>query len=344
MKILLIKTTSMGDLIHVMPAITDLQKAYPEIELHWLVEEGFREIPVWHPFVKKVHLCAIRRWRKKLYIPATWKEVSSLKKSLQLENYDLVIDAQGLLKSAWMVRWFRCDRHGYDRQSIKEPLAARVYNRRHSVARDLPAIERNRRLFAEVFQYAFESDKVDFGLRVNAPVDLGNKLPPHYVFFLHGSNWASKLWPLEYWRKLAMDLTEKGVPCLIAWGDQAEKERAEAIAEGTAAVVLERQPLSHLAYFLHQASAVVGCDTGLSHVAAALGTETIAVYGSTNSELTGLIGGKVHNLQSAKDCSPCMKRNCPLIKGEELIPCYGSIDSEAVLRVLTPSLVKSLSR
>ncbi len=335
MKILLVKTTSMGDLFHVMPAITDLQKARPDIELHWLVEEGFKEIPLWHPFIKKVHLCAIRRWRKQLLLPATWKEISTLKQSLQQEEFDAVIDAQGLIKSAWMVRWFDCERHGYDKASIKEPLAARVYTQSYSIPRRLPAIERNRRLFASAFAYSFEENSLDFGLHVGEPENLAQKLPEHYVVFLHGSNWESKLWPLDYWRQLAKELSEKGMPCLIAWGDHKEKDRAEAIAEGTAAVVLDRQPLGHLAYLLQRATAVVGCDTGLSHLAAALGTETIALYGSTDASLTGLIGNKVHNLQSTKSCSPCMKRSCPLIKGDEMIPCYESIGVQSVIKFIS---------
>ena len=147
-KILIIKTSSLGDLIHTMPGITDIQRRLPDAELHWLVEESFASIPQWHPFVKKVHKCAIRRWRKSLFSKQTRVELKALKQQLQSEQYDLVIDAQGLLKSAFMVRWFSCPTHGYDKKSIKEPLASRAYSHKHTITREAKAIDRVRTLFS----------------------------------------------------------------------------------------------------------------------------------------------------------------------------------------------------
>lgn len=333
LKVLLIKTSSLGDLIHTMPALTDLRRSGLDIELHWLVEEGFVNVPAWHPMVSKVHCCAIRRWRKSLFKRTTRQEIAVLKGSLQQENFDIVIDAQGLLKTAWMVRWFNrfeTKTIGYDKHSIKEPLASRSYKQTFSIAKDQTAIERVRQLLAAAFDYSFEPN-VDFGLQVQRPEDLPIKANKPYAVFLHGTNWVSKIWPVEYWQALASQLINQGFSVLIPWGDEQEQQRAQQIAESSNAIVLPRCSLNDLAYLLQQADVVVGSDTGLSHIAAALAVPTIGIYGSTNSALTGLIGKNVTSLQSKYECSPCMQRQCPKINGNEVIPCYQSVGVTPVI-------------
>lgn len=333
-KILLIKTSSLGDLIHTMPAISDLQAALPNIELHWLVEEGFSSIPSWHPFVKKTHVCAIRRWRKSLLSSKTRGEIKKLKATLKHQQFDAVIDAQGLVKSAWMVRWLDCQKFGYDRKSIKEPLASRFYSDVLSIEKGLPAIQRVRRLFAQSLNYSQTHLLEDFGLKVQRSENFSVDISQPYIVFLHGTVWNSKVWPVEYWKKMAAELTAKGKTTYIPWGNATERSRAEQIALGTTAKVLDKMPLTDIAYLLQNASLVIGSDTGLSHVAAALGAYTIGLYGPTSSDLTGLIGVDVLNIKSSKSCSPCFKRDCPLLKDGELIPCYESISAKDILNII----------
>ncbi len=339
-KILIVKTTSLGDLIHSMPAVTDVQRMLPGAEMHWLVEEDFVGVPVWHPFIKKVHACATRRWRKSFFSQKTQQEIKALKNQLLSEQFDLVIDAQGLVKSALMVRWLDCVRHGYDSQSIKEKLASRVYTDKHNISRDQGAIERVRQLVSESLGYSTDGLNQHFGLQVKKPVSLDVDLDANYAVFLHGTNWDSKIWPVDYWRKLAEDLTAQGIKVFIPWGNKSEHERALTIAKDTKATVLQQQPLDVLAYILQNATVVVGSDTGLTHISAALGTKTIGIYGSTSTQLTGLNGDNVKSIQSDKDCSPCLKRDCPLINEGEMIPCYQSVNPATILKEVQGQLSK----
>ena len=333
-KVLLIKTSSMGDLIHTMPAITDLAAARDDIELHWLVEEGFAAIPLWHPSVRKVHCCAIRRWRSSLLKRATRDEIRALKHSLQAEQYDLVIDAQGLLKSAWMARWLPSEKHGYDRNSIREPLASRVYDVQHAISRQQTAIDRNRQLLAAALGYALPAQR-RFGLAVQRPADLAVAIDKPYVLLLHGTNWASKIWPLACWQELARRLSEAGLQVYLPWGSDEERARAGQIASHGAGQVLPRLSLTSLAFLLQHARLVVGSDTGLSHLAAALDTPTLGIYGSTDPALTGLVGSRVINLAATMDCAPCMKRECPKLSASEpQIPCYRTVDADRVWQAL----------
>ena len=131
MKVCVIKTSSMGDVIHTLPALTDAQKAIPSLSIDWVVEENFAEIPRWHSAVNRVIPIALRRWRKSPFSIQTRNEWKNYRTLLQAENYDAVIDAQGLIKSALFATHFAQGvKHGYDRQSIREPLASFFYDKK----------------------------------------------------------------------------------------------------------------------------------------------------------------------------------------------------------------------
>ena len=200
MRVLLIKTSSLGDVIHALPALTDAARAIPGIKFDWVVEEGFAEIPTWHPAVDKVIPVAIRRWRKNLWQTIRSGEWKRFKQSVRATRYDLVIDAQGLLKSAWLTRYVKAPVAGLDKSSAREPIAARFYNRRLAVARGQHAVERVRQLFAIALGYDLPKGLGDYGLNVERLVELPRKNP--YVLFLHGTTWDTKHWPEAYWREL----------------------------------------------------------------------------------------------------------------------------------------------
>ncbi|MCF5575439.1 lipopolysaccharide heptosyltransferase I, partial [Pseudomonas syringae] len=230
MRVLLIKTSSLGDVIHALPALTDAARALPGIRFDWVVEEGFAEIPAWHPAVDRVIPVAIRRWRKNLWQTFRSGEWRRFKDRLREQRYDLVIDAQGLFKSAWLTRYIDAPVAGLDRDSAREPVASRFYDRALPVARGQHAVERLRQLFAQALGYPLPVGMGDYGLKPLAALDGAPQAP--FVLFLHGTTWDTKHWPEVYWRQLAELMAARGFQVQLPWGNPTEKARAERIAEG----------------------------------------------------------------------------------------------------------------
>ncbi|MEG5265451.1 lipopolysaccharide heptosyltransferase I [Pseudomonas sp. JDS28PS106] len=310
MRVLLIKTSSLGDVIHALPALTDAARALPGIRFDWVVEEGFAEIPTWHPAVDKVIPVAIRRWRKNLWQTFKSGEWKGFKRSLRQSRYDLVIDAQGLFKSAWLTRYVDAPVAGLDRQSAREPLASRFYDRPLAVPRDQHAVERLRQLFAQALGYPLPAGIGHYGLtRPAVPEDVSSE---PFVLFLHGTTWDSKHWPELYWRQLAELMGRRGLQVRLPWGNPVEKARAERIAEGLAhAQVLPRLNLAGVAGVLASARACVAVDTGIGHLAAALDVPTISLFGPTNPGLTGAYGqSQLHLAADYPGCAPCLQKKC----------------------------------
>ncbi|MGY4531556.1 heptosyltransferase-1 [Pseudomonas sp. TE3786] len=285
MRVLLIKTSSLGDVIHSLPALTDAARAIPGIQFDWVVEEGFAEIPAWHPAVAQVIPVAIRRWRKNLWQTIKHGDWKRFKQRLGETRYDLVIDAQGLLKSAWLTRYVQGPIAGLDRDSAREPIACRFYDRTYAVPRDQHALERIRQLFAQALDYPLPAGIGDYGLN---RAQMADPAAPPYLLFLHGTTWASKHWPEAYWRQLAEQMSELGYAIRLPWGNAVEQQRAERIAQGLEnAVVLPKLNLAGVAKVIAGAQACVAVDTGLGHLAAALDVPTISLYGPT---LPGRVG------------------------------------------------------
>lgn len=312
MRVLLVKTSSLGDVIHALPALTDAARAIPGIRFDWVVEEGFAEVPSWHPAVDKVIPVAIRRWRKHIWQTIKSGEWRRFKQSLRASQYDLVIDAQGLVKSALLTRYVKAPVAGLDKQSAGEPLASRFYSRRLAVARGQHAVERVRQLFAVALGYDLPKGLGDYGLNVDKLIELPRKAP--FVVFLHGTTWDTKHWPEAYWRELAVRLGPLGVSVKLPWGNAEEKARAERIARNLKHVaVLPRLNLAGIAKVLANASACVAVDTGLGHLAAALDVPTLSLFGPTNSALTGAYGRSQIHLASNFPCAPCLQKNCTYV-------------------------------
>ncbi|QDD91376.1 lipopolysaccharide heptosyltransferase I [Pseudomonas oryzihabitans] len=293
MRVLLIKTSSLGDVIHTLPALTDAARAIPGICFDWVVEEGFAEIPAWHPAVGQVIPVALRRWRKQPFSAWASGEWGEFKNRVREQAYDRVIDAQGLLKSAWLTRYVNAPVAGLDRHSAREPLASRFYDERYHVAKGQHALERVRQLFAQALDYPLPNSVGDYGLdrhRLAGP----NETP--YVVFLHGTTWVSKHWPEAHWRELAERMSRLDWPVRLLWGNEAEHARAERIADGLDGVqVLPRLNLAGVAKVLAGARACVAVDTGLGHLAAALDVPTVSLYGPTSPKKVGAYGrSQVH--------------------------------------------------
>ena len=285
MRILLIKTSSLGDVIHNLPVVTDLRTHFPDAAIDWVVEDGFAEIARLHPGVRTAIPVALRRWRKSLLTAATWQEVGEFRASLQRQTYDLVIDTQGLLKSALITRLSRGKRCGYSAASAREPLAARFYDACFDVSKSLHAVERNRHLAALAAGYK-EVPTPDYGIALSPALTPGTPT----AVLLTATSRDDKLWPEESWILLGRALQEQGLACLLPAGSAGERERAGRLAQAIpGAIALPPLSLRELAGHLAAARIVIGVDTGLVHLAAALGRPTLALFCASDPALTGVL-------------------------------------------------------
>lgn len=298
MRVLIVKTSSMGDIVHNVPVVADIRSARPDATIDWVVEEAYVDLVRLVRGVERVIPVAWRRWRREPHRSKTRAERRSFGESLRAERYDVVLDTQGLVKSAWIGQRARLapDGHrvGFSLGLAREPLARLFYDRGHAVDPRLHAIERIRALAAKALGYAdrplglprFELDvphrSFDWLARDGSPAP--------YVVLLHATARAEKAWPAERWIGLVAALSHGGVTPVLPWGNAAERAAAEAIVhdagsatDGARArpIIAPRLTLVDCAALLAGAHAVVGVDTGLLHLAAALGTPTVGLFGAT---------------------------------------------------------------
>jgi heptosyltransferase-1 len=287
LKLLIVKTSSMGDVVHALPVLADIRRAHPQAQIDWLVEAPFAALPALHPAVREVLPLAWRKWRKHLGQAATWAAMAALRARLRSARYDLVLDLQGLLKSALWARQAGAPVAGYDRASAREPLAASLYARRAAVPRTLHAVERCRLLAAAHLGYPLREGPPDFGIEAPAP---GWQAPSRYSVLIPSASREEKLWPEAHWAALGQRLRAQTLTPVVLWGGAAEQQRAERIAAACGAVVPPFLSVHDAAALLGRASAVVGLDTGFSHLGAAFGVPTIGIYCDHEPGLAGITG------------------------------------------------------
>ena len=303
-RILIVKTSSLGDIVHNFPVASDIRRHFPDARIDWVVEEPYAPLAALHSAIRRVIPIALRRWRQRPLGRATWKEIGEFRRLVQTERYDTVIDTQGLVKSALIARAAKGEHHGFDSGSAREPFAARFYDVTHRVARPQHAVSRNRALGAAALGYRVEHP-IDYGIVVSGSVT--PRAQP-YAVLLHGSSRRDKLWSEAAWTELGRALAARGLACVLPWGSDEERKRSERIAqELDRAEVPPFEPLDRLAVLLGKAVAVVGVDTGLTHLAAALGRPVAAIYCGTDPNLTGVFGApRARNLGAPGD-SPSPK-------------------------------------
>ncbi len=320
MRLLLVKLSSLGDVIHNLPVVSDLARAVPGIEIDWITEAPYAALAGLHPDVHAVLPLHLRALKKNWWSPAAWRELGRDRKRVQTNRYERVLDTQGLLKSARVARWAGAPIAGYSVHSAREPWATKSYAQQIVVERELHAVERNRLLAAGAFGYALSGD-IDYGLSQAQPAPPGLPAGP-YVVFLHATSRADKQWPNAHWIALGKRMHAQGLSVLLPWGSAAEKAvSVELAAAIPGAVVAPAYNLIEAAGALAHAKAVVGVDTGLAHLAVALGRPTVGIYCTTSPSRTGLIGG-THAINLG-DGSPTQP-DCPTV--------------EAVCQALLPNL------
>lgn len=286
--ILLVKTSSLGDVVHALPAVSDVRAMAADVRVDWVVEEPFAAVPRLHAGVTGVIPVAIRRWRRALWRGAIHSEIAACLRNLRQQRYDAVIDAQGLFKSALIVLAARGTRYGLDIQSSREPLAL-CYDHTFRISWDLHAVERNRQLLARALGYAVPPGCV-YGISA-APRRFDWLAAGPYAVLLHATSGDYKLWDERNWVVLGEAFNSSGVSCVLPWGSDRERARSERIAAKLrAAIVPPLLSLDDLAGLFAGATAAVGVDTGLAHLAAALGVPTVGVYCGTDPAATGIYG------------------------------------------------------
>lgn len=341
-RILIVRTSSLGDLVHMLPAISDIARFVPDAEIDWIVEEAFAEIPAWHPAVNEVITVAHRRWRKAWWSESVRLERRALSERLRSATYDVVLDMQALLKSVWLVRQVKGVRHGLDWRSAREPLASLFYDVRHRVEFWQPAVTRQRKLASLVFGYQ-PSGLPNFGLqaftgqaapvpvaRRNEPTprllaevqaweqshgdheaaqgkpDAGEAAEPHpdtsprvhhlmrepdYAVIMPSASRDDKLWPEDDWRAVFRRLRDAGCVLRLLAGNDQEMARARQLADDMDGVeIMPRMDLTSVARLLAGARLMVGLDSGLTHLSAALGRPTVGIYRASTPVRTPLVG------------------------------------------------------
>jgi heptosyltransferase I len=303
-EILFIKTSSLGDVVHHMPAVTDARRYLPQARFSWVVEEAYAPLARLHPGIDEVIPVATRRWRTSPLSRATWREVGRFRRSIRTRSYDAVVDTQGLLRTALIANSARGTRHGYDRASIREPLASLFYDVRHRVAWRAHAIPRNRALCGLALGYE-PKPQIDYGLDRAAISGTAAVAAKPYAVLIHATAQPGKRWADAHWVAVARTVRDRGFDVVLPWGADADRASSAAIAAAAGVgEVPERRPLDAVAALIAGAAFVVGVDTGLVHIAAALGVPLVAIFIDSEPGLTGPMGAGPIAVVGGKGAAP----------------------------------------
>jgi heptosyltransferase-1 len=285
--VLVIRPSSLGDIVHALALVADVERHRPDLAIDWVAEEPFVPLVALDRGVRRVIPIAFRRWRHRLLAAATWREVAAFRRAVRATRYAAILDLQEQVKGALIARMARGVRHGPDRATIREPVATLLHDAHHRIDPTQHLIDRCRQLAAAALGYTVDGPP-RFGIRPPpAAGDMAVGQP--YVVFVHATSRSDKLWPEADWRGLIASFAQAGYAVLLPWGDADERARSERLAaDASAAIVPPRQPLPAMAGLLARAELVVGVDTGLVHLAAAIGTPTLALFTATDPALAGV--------------------------------------------------------
>ena len=339
MNVLIVKLTSMGDLVQALPAVTDAARARPDIAFDWVVDEAFAEVPAWHPAIRRVITTAHRRWRRDFFRILKAGELTAFWRRLRQQRYDAVIDAQTNLKSAAVTALTRGPKHGPDRATVREYPAHWAYRHHYRIALGQLAIERWRQLFSMVLDYPLPESAPDFGIAATSWPQPTDVPAGKYLVAVTNASWENKYWLDRHWRRLIALAGEQGYRVLLTCGSEKEYRRSAAIAEGLDnARVLTKKSLTEMAGILTHSAGAICMDTGLAHVAAALDVPTVTLYGPTDPALIGATGNRSrHLVATGYDCIPCYRRDC-------VVPGYRGKVSQCLARIEPEQVWDTFSR
>lgn len=288
MKILIVRVSSLGDVVHNMPMVADIRRHFPDAQIDWVVEEAYTSLVRLNPNVARIIPIALRRWRKSLSSAATRAEISSFHRQLREFEYDFVFDTQGLLKTSVVMRMARMAPGGKrvglanaTEGSGYEPLSRIFHTQSVKVGLHTHAVMRARQVAAVALGYQIgDADSADFAMQA-PPADIPHEWLPDqdYAVFFHGTARAAKQWPQANWVEVGNALQARGLPVLLPWGSAREKSAAQELAtQIPGAIVLPQLGMMEAVLLVQRAHLVVGLDTGLTHIAAAYCRPTVELY------------------------------------------------------------------
>jgi len=290
--VLVVRPSSLGDVVHSLALVADVHAHEPGLPIDWVAEEAFVPLVRLDPTIRNVIPMAFRRWRDAPMSALTRREFGEFRRALRGQAYDAILDLQEQVKGAIVTRMARGRRHGFDRDSIREPLATWFDDVHHRIARDQHFIDKARALAGAALGYSVVGPpRWQFVPPARAAIMPASR----YAVVFHSTSRSDKLWPEDRWRALLAHFAQAGYTTLLPWGGAAEEERSRRLADGTrGALVPTRQTLAELASLAHHAEIVIGVDTGLTHLASAIGTPTVAVFTATDPFLAGVARAGTH--------------------------------------------------
>ncbi len=302
-KILIIKPSSLGDIIHGLPVLAAVAARFPAAEIHWVVGRGFHQILENHPLIHKLWIIDKNSWKKPFRAFSTFSELRALASGLRLEKFDMVVDLQGLFRSAMIGLFTGCeDRVGFD--AAREG-AKFSYKYRIKTEAEIHAVEKNMRI-ARFLGCAVQEPEFPFP-PLELPPELAALIPPEYAVIAPSAGTLVKRWPAMHFGYLASQLT---VPSVIVAG-KADRDLADEISvlsNGHAVSLAGKTGLRELAAIIKGAKFLVCPDTGPMHIAAALDVPVFAIFGPTSPVRTGPYGKNRTIIGSDMRCAPCFKR------------------------------------
>ena len=294
LKILIIRLSSLGDVVHTYPMIYDIKQNLPNCEIDWVVDESFYDLVKLNPLVNNIIPIALRKWKKNF---AFFDFLSWVRQNKNTKKYDYIIDVQGLIKSSITSKCFSGKIHGYDKNSAREKLASYLYDYKYIVDNNNLAINKSRVLASKIFNYNIDIQKCNFGLNEITLKNTKNLPKNKYIVFFHATSKESKKYPINLWVNLAKYLIESyGYDIVLPFGSSVEYQDSLRIQELTGlknVLIPNRMNYLQLAGLIQQAAFVFGVDTGLVHLANALNKKTIAIYTDTNPAKTGVFESNI---------------------------------------------------
>ena len=281
----------MGDLMHALPALTEAKENIQDLSFDWVVDKNFSSVPSWHPLVDNIITTDHRNWKKHLFSKHSRDSLKSSIYQINSNNYDLVVDMQNNLKSAFISYLTKHDVVGMDAKSAREYPAHLSYSRKINIKKELHAIQRQKQLLGEALGYKSDEQKVDYGASYNNFTKPNINLPNKYCVLVQNASWVTKQWSIQNWQDLIKYLEEKNIPMFLPSGNLDEYERAKEICSiSNKAEAIEIMPLNEVAYIIKNADFCICSDTGLAHLSALTETPSITLYGPTKTSLIGTYG------------------------------------------------------